>query len=208
MSTARKSKSMAASNKTSARLRGHRREGTAMRRRDILTGAGSLATGATLSFPAPAIAQGKQQLKLVTDWPEGSPGLQSSAERLAQRISTASDGRINIEAFPPGTLVRPFETFDAVGAGVADMYHSSEYYWEKKSPTFNFFAAIPFGFTAEELFAWVKYGGGQELWDALSGQFNIKPLFCAGLGTQMGGWFNKEMTSLEAFKGLRYRLPG
>jgi hypothetical protein len=104
-----------------------------MRRRDILAGAGSLATAASLSFPAPAIAQGIRQLKMVTDWPAGSPGLQSSAARLAQRIGTASGGRINIEG-PAGALVRAFETFDAVGAGVADMYHSAEYYWEKKSP--------------------------------------------------------------------------
>jgi TRAP-type mannitol/chloroaromatic compound transport system substrate-binding protein len=179
-----------------------------MRRRDILAGAGSLAAGATLSFPAPAIAQGLRQLKLVTDWPQGSPGLQSSAERLAQRIGTASNGRINIEVFPAGTLVRPFETFDAVGAGVADMYHSSEYYWEKKSPAFNFFAAVPFGFTANELFAWVQYGGGQELWDALSGQFNIKPLLSLNTGTQMGGWCTRELPSPEAFRGLRYRMPG
>ena len=78
--------------------------------------------------------------------------------------------------FPAGAFVGPFETFDAVGTGVADMYHASDYYWEKKSPAFNFFAAVPFGFTANELFAWVQYGGGQALWDALSGQFNIKPL--------------------------------
>jgi TRAP-type mannitol/chloroaromatic compound transport system substrate-binding protein len=179
-----------------------------MRRRDILAGAGSLAASATASFPAPAIAQGLRQLKLVTDWPQGSPGLQSSAERLAQRIGTASDGRINIGVFPAGTLVRPFETFDAVGAGVADMYHSSEYYWEKKSPAFNFFAAVPFGFTANELFAWVQYGGGQELWDALSGQFNIKPLLSLNTGTQMGGWCTREVPSPEAFRGLRYRMPG
>src|SRR6266446_4579588 len=70
------------------------RKETGMRRRDILAGAGSLAAGATLSFPAPAIAQGIRQLKMVTDWPAGSPGLQSSAARLAQRIGTASDGRI------------------------------------------------------------------------------------------------------------------
>jgi TRAP-type mannitol/chloroaromatic compound transport system substrate-binding protein len=178
-----------------------------MRRRDVLVSAtGSLATSATLNFPTPAIAKGVRQLKMVTDWPEGLPATYSNAVRLAQTVDDATGGRIKIEVFAAGTLVRPFETFDAVGAGVADMYHSAEYYWEKKSPAFNFFAAIPFGFTAEELFAWVKFGGGQELWDALSGQF--KPLFCAGLGTQMGGWFNREMTSLEAFKGLRYRLPG
>ncbi len=85
-----------------------------MRRRDILGGAASLVTGATLSFPAPAIAQGVRQLKMVTDWPAGSPGLQSSAARLAQRIGAATGGRINIEVFPAGALVRPFETFDAV----------------------------------------------------------------------------------------------
>ncbi|HEY4857710.1 MAG TPA: ABC transporter substrate-binding protein, partial [Xanthobacteraceae bacterium] len=98
-----------------------------MRRRDILAGAGTLATGAASSFPAPAIAQGLRQLKMVTDWPEGSPGLQSSAVHLAQTIGIATGGRINIEVFPSGALVRPFETFDAVSAGVADMYHSTEY---------------------------------------------------------------------------------
>ena len=160
------------------------------------------------SFPAPAIAQGLRQLKMVTAWPAGSPGLQSSAERLAQRISTASDGRINIRVFPAGTFVGAFETFDAVGSGVADMYHATDYYWEKKSPAFNFFTAVPFGFTANELFAWVQYGGGQELWDALSGQFNIKPLLCLNTGTQMGGWCTREIPSPDAFRGLRYRMPG
>ena len=110
-----------------------------MRRRDILAGAGSLAAGATLSFPAPAIAQGIRQLKMVTDWPEGTPGLHTSAVRFAQTIGAATGGRIKIEVFPAGALVRPFETFDAVGAGVADMYHSYEGYFEKKSPAFNFF---------------------------------------------------------------------
>src|SRR5256886_9983930 len=110
-----------------------------MRRRDILAGAGSLAAGATLSFPAPAIAQGIRQLKMVTDWPEGSPGLHTSAVRFAHTIGTATGGRIKIEVFPAGALVRPFEAFDAVGAGVADMYHSVEYYWQSKSPAFNFF---------------------------------------------------------------------
>jgi TRAP-type mannitol/chloroaromatic compound transport system substrate-binding protein len=179
-----------------------------MRRRDILAGAGSLAAGATLNFPAPAIAQGIRQLKMVTDWPETLPGLHPSAVRFAQTIGVATGGRIKIEVFPADAFVRPFETFDAVGAGVADMYHSAEYYFEKKSPAFNLFAAVPFGFTADELFAWVHYGGGQDLWDALSGQFNVKALLCLNTGTQMGGWFTREITSPEGFKGLRYRMPG
>ena len=109
-----------------------------MRRRDILAGAGSLVAAAAPSFPAPAIAQGIRQLTMVTDWPKDMPGLLPSAVRLAQTIGEASGGRIKIEVFPAGTLVRPFETFDAVSAGIADMYQSYEGYFEKKSPAFNF----------------------------------------------------------------------
>jgi len=179
-----------------------------MRRRDILASAGSLAAGAALSFPAPAIAQGIRQLTMVTDWPETAPGLLPSARRLAETIGTATGGRIKIEVFASGALVKPFETFDAVQAGVADMYHSFAGYFEKKSPAFHFYSGVPFGFTADELFAWVRYGGGQDLWDELSAQFNIKPLHCLSTGCQMGGWFNNEIASVEGFKGLRYRMAG
>lgn len=179
-----------------------------MRRRDLLGGAGSLAAGAALTFAAPAIGQGLRQLRMVTDWPADLPGLQASAVRLARTIGDATGGRIRIEVFAAGALVRPLETFDAVAAGVADMYHSYDGYFEQKSLAVNFYSGVPFGFTAPELFAWVRYGGGQELWDALYGQFNIKPLHCCSTGTQMGGWFNSELTSVAGFKGLRYRMPG
>jgi TRAP-type mannitol/chloroaromatic compound transport system substrate-binding protein len=173
-----------------------------------LAGAGSLAAGAAWSFPAPGIAQGRRKLKMVTDWPEGMPGLQASAVRLARTIGAATAGRIDIEVFAAGALVRPFETFDAVGAGIADMFHTDEAYFEKKAPAFNFFATVPFGFTADELFAWIHYGGGQELWDALGARYNVKSLLCASTGCQMGGWFTHEIASPEGFKGLRYRMAG
>jgi TRAP-type mannitol/chloroaromatic compound transport system substrate-binding protein len=123
-----------------------------MRRRDIVAGAGLCAASTALSFPAPAIAQGIRQLKMVTDWPEG-PGFYPSAVRFAQTVEAATGGRIKIEVFLAGGFVGPFETFDAVSAGVADMYHMYEGYFVKKSPAFQFFAAIPYGFTADELFA-------------------------------------------------------
>jgi TRAP-type mannitol/chloroaromatic compound transport system substrate-binding protein len=185
-----------------------------MRRRDVLAGAGSLAAGATMTIPAPAIAQGIRQLKMVTDWPEGLPGFYPSAVRFARTVGAATSGRIKIEIFLAGAFVRPLETFDAVSAGVADMYHTYEGYFEKKSQALHFFAAIPFGFTADELFAWVQYGGGQDLWDELnlwdelSGQLNVKSLLCTSTGCQMGGWFAHEMTSPEDFRGLRYRMTG
>lgn len=179
-----------------------------MRRRDLLAGAG-LTTVAPFSIPASAIAQDVRRLSMVTDWPEGLGPL-PSARRLARTIADASQGRIRIEVTPSGAVVRPFETFDAVQAGVADMFHSHIGYFEKKSPALHFYSSLPFGFTANELFAWIRFGGGQELWDELCGQFNIKPLLCSSTGTQMGGWFLNEITSTADFKGLRYRMaePG
>jgi TRAP-type mannitol/chloroaromatic compound transport system substrate-binding protein len=179
-----------------------------MKRRELLTGAGSVAAGTTVNFPTPALAQGVRQLTMVTDWTEAMPGMLSGARQLAQTIEAATKSRIKIEVFPANALVRAQETFDAVAAGVADMYHSYDGYFEKNSPALNFYCGVPFGFTASELFAWVHYGGGQELWDALCAQFNIKPLLVGSTGTQMGGWFTGELTSLQAFKGLRYRMPG
>jgi TRAP-type mannitol/chloroaromatic compound transport system substrate-binding protein len=177
------------------------------RRREILVGA-TAAIGAPGSLPAPAIAQGIRELKLVTDWPRNSPGLQTSAERLAQSISAMSDGYLKVTVYPAGSFVRAFETFDAVAAGAADMYHSSDYYFAAgKSPALYFFCAVPYGLTADELCSWIDFGGGQALWDEVGGQFNIKPLMAFNTGVQMGGWFNKEINHPEDFKGLRYRMP-
>ena len=178
-----------------------------MKRRDFLTGAGSLVPGAALGFPAPAIAQGIRQLKMVTDWPDG-PGHYQSALRFAQTVEVSTGGRINIQVFPVGAFVGPFETFGAVSAGVADMYHTYEGYFVQKSPAFQFFAAIPYGFTADELFAWVHYGGGQELWDALSGQFNIKSLLCMNTGCQMGGMAGPGAEVLRRLGAIVVVLPG
>ncbi len=178
-----------------------------MNRRSLLAGAG-IAAGLAASLPAPALSQGMRELKMVTTWPKGLPGLATSAERIAQAITTASGNRIKVKVFAAGELVKPFEAFEAVSSGVADMYHSAEYYWEKQSPAFNFFAGVPFGLTADEMAAWIQFGGGQALWDELAAGFNIKPLMTTNTGAQMGGWFTKEVTGPESYKGLRYRMPG
>jgi TRAP-type mannitol/chloroaromatic compound transport system substrate-binding protein len=177
-----------------------------MNRRKFLYAASVGAASAT--FPAPAISQSTRELKMVTSWPKGLPGLQASAERIAQEITTLTGTRLQVKVFAAGEMVKPFEVFDAVSSGVADMYHSAEYYWEKRSPGFNFFAAVPFGFTADEMAAWIRFGGGQALWDELSANFNIKPLLSTNTGVQMGGWFTKEVTGPESYSGLKYRMPG
>ena len=177
-----------------------------MERRRLLASMGAVTAAA--SFPTPAIAQGARELKLVTSWPKGLPGPGTGAERVARSISALSGGRLQVTVFAAGELVGAFECFDAVGAGVADMYHSAEYYWQDQSPAFNFFCSVPFGLVANEMNAWIYWGGGQELWDTLAAEFNLKPLLVGNSGVQMGGWFTKEVTGIESYKGLRYRMPG
>lgn len=181
-----------------------------MKRRSFLSGAGKAATAtvAAAALPSPAIAAGTRRLKMVTTWPKNLPGLGVSAERLAKRIKTMTNGELDIKVLAAGELVPALEAFDAVSNGAADIYNGAEYYWQGKSPGFNFFTAVPFGMTAVEINAWIYHGGGQELWDELSAQFKIKAMMSANTGVQMGGWFRKEINTIEDFKGLRIRMPG
>ena len=183
-----------------------------MDRRSFLRGSTATAVAgaaaASSAIPAPAIAQDKMELKMVTTWPKNFPGLGTSAERLAQRITNMTDGRITVKVFGAGEIVPAFESFDAVANETADMYHGAEYYWQGKSKAFSFFAAVPFGLTAQEMNAWIYHGGGQELWDELSADFGIKAFSASNTGVQMGGWFKEPVTKLEDMKGLKFRMPG
>ena len=181
-----------------------------MKRRQFIKSAAAagVAGAASTALATPALAQGMRELKMVTTWPKNFPGLGTGAQRLADSITAASGGKITVKLFAAGELVPPFESFDAVSNGTADMYHSAEYYWQGKNKAFNFFTAVPFGFTANEIDAWLNYGGGQEVWDELSAGFNLKSFAAGNTGVQMGGWFNKEVNSLEDYKGLKIRMPG
>lgn len=179
------------------------------------TGAG-LAAGLVLSGQSKNISrsgpallgQASRTLRMVTTWPKNFPGLGTGAARLAQRISDVSGGTLAVQVYAAGELVPALSAFDAVSQGKADLYHGAEYYWQGRSPAFNFFAAVPMGLTASEMEAWIRFGGGQALWDRLSARFNIKPFIAGNTGVQMGGWFKRPVDTLEDFRGLRIRMPG
>ncbi|WP_339632110.1 TRAP transporter substrate-binding protein [uncultured Sneathiella sp.] len=180
-----------------------------MERRKFLTGAAIAGAGvAAAPFAAPAIAQERQEITVVSTWPRDFPGLGISAQRLCARITEISEGRLTVNYFAAGERVGAFDSFDEVASGNAQAYIGADYYWKGKHPGFAYFTSVPFGMTTVEWNAWIKFKGGQELWDEMSGEFGLKALPCGATGTQMGGWFNKEVNSAADFKGLKFRMPG
>jgi len=178
-----------------------------MDRRKFLTGAAVTGAAAT-TIAAPAIAQATKELTIVSTWPRDFPGLGVSAQRLAARIEQVSNGAIKVNYFAAGERVGAFDVFDEVASGNSQAYIAADYYWVGKHPGFAYFTSVPFGMTTVEWNAWIKFGGGQALWDEISGEFGLKALTCGATGTQAGGWFNKEIESAEDFKGLKMRIPG
>ena len=144
----------------------------------------------------------------VTSWPPRFPGLGMGVENLAKRIERASAGRLKIKVYGGGELVPAFEVFDAVSRGAVEMGHDASYYHKGKVDAAQFFTAIPFGMNKPELEAWLYYGGGLELWRELYEPFNLMPFPCGNTGVQMGGWFNKDINSIDDLKGLKMRIPG
>ena len=146
--------------------------------------------------------------RLVTSWPKNYPGLGMAPERIADLVEEMSDGQMQITVYGAGEQVPAFGVFDAVSSGSHQMGHSGGYFWKGKVPAAQFFTSVPFGLTADEINAWVNRGGGLELWREIYEPFNIYPIPAGNTGTQMFGWFNKEINSLEDVKGLKMRIPG
>ena len=155
-----------------------------------------------------AVSTEQIKWKLVTTWPKGLPGLGSAPENFARRVEEMSNGRLSVRVYGAGEVVPPFEVFDAVSQGVAEMGHGASYYWKGKIPASVFYTAVPFGMTAQEMNGWLHYGGGLELWRELYAPFGVRPFAGGSTGVQMAGWFNRELKSADDLKGLKMRIPG
>lgn len=180
-----------------------------MKRRHLiksLAASGLLLTSASSSLQASTRSVIKW--KMVTTWPKNFPGLGTSANQLAELITQMSGGRLEVKVYGAGEIVPAFEVFDAVSRGTAQMGHGAAYYWKGKSEAAQFFSAVPFGLTAQEMNGWLYSGGGMELWQEVYAPFGLVPAAGGNTGVQMAGWFNKKINSVDDLKGLKMRIPG
>jgi TRAP-type mannitol/chloroaromatic compound transport system substrate-binding protein len=180
------------------------------RRRFLVKAGGALVgAGAAVTVEAPyVIAQPKYEWRLVTTWPKGLATLHGAAVRFADYVDSLTEGRLKIRVFAAGELIPAFGSFDAVSQGTVQAAHSAAYYWAGKTPACQWFAAVPFGLSAQGMNAWFYEGGGIKLWDEVYAPFGLVARPCGNTGVQMAGWFRKKINSIDDFKGLKMRIPG
>jgi TRAP-type mannitol/chloroaromatic compound transport system substrate-binding protein len=180
----------------------------AMNRRKLLTAAG--AAVASTAVAAPAIAQSAPALRwrLATSFPKSLDTLYGACEMFAKAMAELSDQKFQIGVFGPGEIVPAFQVFDAVANNTVEMGNSASYYYIGKDLAFAFGTAVPFGLNTRQMNAWLAYGGGLDMLNELYGTFGILGFPFGNTTAQMGGWFRKEIKTLDDMKGLKFRVGG
>ncbi len=180
---------------------------TFIKRAGLLTGAA--ATGGS-AFAAPAIAQAMPDLewRLTSSYPKALANLYQVAEDFARWVSDATDGRFRITIHPVGEIAGTFEALDATRTGEAEMCQTASYYYVDKDPAFAFGTTIPFGLNSRQQNAWMYYGGGIDLLNRFYETYGVYGLPAGNTGAQMGGWFRREVNTVDDLKDLKMRIPG
>src|SRR4051812_1250075 len=180
---------------------------THMQRRKFLKSAGLGVAATTLA--APAIAQSAEnRWRLASSFPKSLDTIFGAAEFMAKRVSDATGGKFQIRVFAAGELVPGLQVADAVQAGTVELGHTASYYYVGKDPTFAFDTAIPFGLNTRQQSAWMYHGGGLELMREFFKDYNCINIPAGDTGAQMGGWFRKEIKTVQDLNGLKFRIGG
>jgi TRAP-type mannitol/chloroaromatic compound transport system substrate-binding protein len=146
--------------------------------------------------------------KLAQTWGTGFPIFGDAVIKMADLVKEMSDGEMEIRIDSANKHKAAFGILDMVNAGQYEMGHSASYYWKGKDPSMMFFTTMPFGMIAPEQYAWFYYGGGMELMEKVYAEHGVYSFPGGNTGNQMGGWFRKEINTLDDFKGLKMRIPG
>ncbi|WP_353860262.1 TRAP transporter substrate-binding protein [Azospirillum formosense] len=180
-----------------------------MKRRSFLTSAG-VGLAASTVVAAPAIAQSQPEIKwrMASSYPKSLDTIFGGAELIARRVAAATDNKFQIRTFAAGEIVPALQVLDAVQNGTIECGQSAAYFYIGKDPTFCFDTAMPFGLNTRQHISWMMHGGGLELMRELFREHNIHNIPAGNTTAQMGGWFRKEIKTVEDLSGLKMRVGG
>ncbi|GGG38955.1 TRAP transporter substrate-binding protein [Chelatococcus composti] len=179
-----------------------------MKRRQFLQTAGAGLVAGTVASPAIAQSAPEIRWRLTSSYPKSLDTIYGGAEVLARAVSEATDGRFQIQVFAAGEIVPSLQALDAVQNGTVEMCHSAPYFYVGKDPTFAFGTAVPFGLNTRQQNAWFNHADGMTLLNELFGRFGAYGLPGGNTTAQMGGWFRKEIKTVDDLKGLKMRIGG
>jgi TRAP-type mannitol/chloroaromatic compound transport system substrate-binding protein len=180
-----------------------------MKRREFLKSAG-VGLAASTAIAAPAIAQSMPELKwrMATSWPKSLDTLYGGCEYFAKRVAEMTDNKFQIQVFAAGEIVPGLQVLDAAQNGTVEIGNSACYYYAGKDPAFTFGTALPFGLNTRQMNAWLRFGEGEQLINELLAKFNVIGFAAGNTGAQMGGFFRKEIKTVDDLKGLKFRIGG
>jgi len=178
-----------------------------MTRRTFLRGAAAGIAGATA---APAIAQSKPAVhwRMASSFPKSLDTSFGGGEIITRRVAEMTEGKFQIRLFAGGEIVPGLQVLDAVQNGTVESGHTAAYYYIGKDPAFAFATAMPFGLNARQQNAWMYYGGGMQAMAGLFKEYGCVQFPGGNTGVQMGGWYRKEIQTVNDLKGLRMRIGG
>ncbi|WP_374487825.1 TRAP transporter substrate-binding protein [Zoogloea sp.] len=179
-----------------------------MERRSFIKQASAGVAGAAVAAPALASDLPTIKWRLASSFPKSLDTIFGAAEVVSKRVAAATGGKFQIQVFSAGEIVPGPGVLDAVKDGTVEVGHTCSYYFVGKDPTFALETAVPFGLNSRQQTAWMMEGGGLELFREFFKEYNIYQIPCGNTGAQMGGWFRKEIKTVEDLKGLKFRCGG
>jgi TRAP-type mannitol/chloroaromatic compound transport system substrate-binding protein len=179
-----------------------------MERRSFVQGAGMAGVLAAGAAPAIVHAQANIRWRLTSAFPKALDTIYGAAEVFSKSVSDMSGGKFQISVHPSGELVGGFGQVDAVQSGTIEMAHTAPYYYFGKDPTFALGCAVPFALNSRQMTAWMVDGNGLKLMREFYANYNIINFIGGNTGAQMGGWWRKEIKSLDDLKGQKFRTGG
>ena len=178
-----------------------------MDRRSLIKNAGI--AGVLAAGVAPAVhAQAAVRWRLASSFPKSLDTIYGGAEVFAKAVKDMSGGKFEISVHAGGELMPPFGVVDGVQNGTVDMCHTVPYYFYGKNPAFALGSAVPFGLNARQMTSWMMHGNGRKLMNEFYAGYGMVSFHGGNTGTQMGGWFRKEVKTVADMKGLKMRLGG